>query len=34
VDRAGDPLEQYGYKPDWVVKDFLELAKFLEEKRP
>jgi 2-haloacid dehalogenase len=34
VNRAGEPLEQYGYKPDWEVKDFLELAKFLEEKRP
>lgn len=34
MDRAGETLEQYGYKPDWVVKDFLELAKFLEENRP
>ena len=34
MDRAGEPLEQYGYKPDWVVKDFLELAKLLQEKRP
>jgi hypothetical protein len=26
--------ETYGYKPDWTVRDFLELAKRLEQEKP
>jgi 2-haloacid dehalogenase len=34
VDRWSEPLEPYGYTPDWYVKDFVELAKVLETERP
>ncbi len=34
VDRWNEPLEPYGYAPDWHVKDFVELAKVLETQKP
>jgi 2-haloacid dehalogenase len=34
VNRAQEPLETYGYRPDWTVRDFLELAKLLEQEKP
>lgn len=33
VDRWNEPLEPYGYTPDWQVKDFVELAKVLETQK-
>jgi hypothetical protein len=32
--RGYEPLETYGYKPDWTTQDFLELAKLLEREQP
>ncbi|MBI4609722.1 MAG: HAD hydrolase-like protein [Candidatus Rokubacteria bacterium] len=34
VGRWNEPLEPYGYAPDWHVKDFVELAKVLETEKP
>ena len=34
VGRWNETLEPYGHKPDWQVKDFVELAKVLEAERP
>lgn len=34
VDRWKEPLEPYGYAPDWHVTDFVLLAKVLETERP
>jgi 2-haloacid dehalogenase len=34
VDRWNEPLEPYGYTPDWHVKDFVQLAKALETEKP
>jgi len=34
VNRAGEPLEDHGYTPDWVVKDFFEVAEVLKRERP
>jgi len=34
VNRAGEPLEDHGYVPDWEVKDFLEVAELLKRERP
>jgi 2-haloacid dehalogenase len=34
VSRWNESLEPYGYTPDWVVKDFVELAKVLEAQKP
>ncbi len=34
VDRWNEPLEPYGYTPDWHVKNFVELAKVLETEKP
>lgn len=34
VNRAKEPLDEYGPKPDWTVNDFLELAKIFEKEKP
>ncbi len=34
VDRWNEPLEPYGFTPDWHVKDFVELAKVLQTGGP
>ncbi len=34
VNRAGEPLEDHGYVPDWEVKDFFEVAELLKQRRP
>jgi 2-haloacid dehalogenase len=34
IDRWNEPLEPYGYVPDWQVKDFLAFAKVLETAKP
>jgi hypothetical protein len=34
VNGAQEPLETYGHKPDWTVRDFLELAKLLDQEKP
>jgi phosphoglycolate phosphatase-like HAD superfamily hydrolase len=34
VNRAGEPLEDHGYTPDWEVKDFFEVAEVLKRERP
>ncbi len=34
VDRWDEPLEPYGYTPDWHVKNFVELAKVLGTEKP
>jgi 2-haloacid dehalogenase len=34
VNRAGEPLEDHGYVPDWEVKDFFEVADLLKRERP
>ena len=33
VNRAGEPLEDHGYVPDWEVRDFFEVAELLERER-
>ena len=30
VNRAGEPLEDHGYVPDWEVRDFFEVAELLK----
>lgn len=34
INRANEPLDEYGYRSDWTVKDFLELAKIFETEKP
>jgi 2-haloacid dehalogenase len=34
VNRWNEPLEPYGYTPDWQVKDFVELANVLQREKP
>ncbi|MFN3476845.1 MAG: HAD-IA family hydrolase, partial [Candidatus Methylomirabilales bacterium] len=34
INRGCEPLEAYGFSPDWVANDFLELAELLERERP
>ena len=34
VNRAGEPLEDHGYIPDWQVSDFFEVAELLARERP
>ena len=34
INRGREPLEAYGFSPDWVANDFLELAGFFERERP
>lgn len=34
VNRGGQPLEDHGYKPDWEVKDFFQVAAVLKRERP
>ena len=33
VNRAGEPLEDHGYVPDWEVRDFFEVAELLEREQ-
>ena len=33
VNRAGEPLEDHGYAPDWEVRDFFEVADLLEREQ-
>lgn len=34
INRGREPLEAYGFSPDWVANDFLELAERWERERP
>lgn len=34
VNRFNQPPEAYGEAPDWITKDFVELAKLLEAQKP
>ena len=33
VNRAGEPLEDHGYVPDWEVRDFFEVAELLKREQ-
>ena len=33
VNRAGEPLEDHGYTPDWEVADFFEVADLLNREQ-
>ena len=33
VNRAGEPLEDHGYTPDWEVEDFFEVADVLNREQ-
>jgi 2-haloacid dehalogenase len=34
INRGREPLEAYGFQPDWIANDLLELAEILERERP
>lgn len=34
INRGREPLEAYGFQPDWIANDLLELARILERERP